>query len=156
MVTARSLSPGEQGKLEITFDGKKRSGQQEKTVRVSSNDPGQETVVLTIRAYIHRALILKPEIARVGPLGPDEERVVRLELLIEDPANVEVSRISSSAPWVGGRIVDDPESEGAMILEVKVAAGRPPGKFQETLTLHTTSPEMPKIDIPVTGMVLDR
>ncbi len=153
MVTASSLSPGEGGVLQISFDGKSRSGDQTKTVRVTTNDPEQEIVIVTIHAYVITALNIEPKVARISDLELDEERVVRLKVRINDPENVSVTRISTSDPWVSGRIMDAPETDGGKILEVKVAAGRPAGKFQETLTLHTTSPSMPMIDIPVTGRV---
>lgn len=154
MVTARSLSPGEEGVLQVTFDGKKRSGDQKNTVRVTTNDPEQETVIVTIRAYIKTALNIEPKVARMNAMELGEERVVRLQMRISDPVHVSVSRISSSDPRISGRIVDDPETDGGKILEVKLTAGRSIGKFQETLTVHTTSASMPSIDIPVTGRVL--
>ncbi len=153
MVTARSLSPGEEGTLQVSFDGKDRSGKQEKTVRVTTNDPEQEVVVVTIRAYIRAAVILEPSVARIGSLGAGEERIVRLRLVIDDPENVAVRQIGTSMNRISGRIVDGPESDGVKILEVRVSAGMPPGKFQETLTLHTTSPTMPEVEIKVIGVI---
>lgn len=154
MVTASSLSPGEEGILDITFDGLNRSAEQEKTVRVTTNDPEREVVVVTIRAYVRTALSLEPQTARVGSIGFDEERVIRLKLTFEDPEKVAVERIQASAPGISGRIVDDAERAGGKILEVRFASGRTPGKFEETLTLHTTSPVRPRVDVPVIGRVL--
>lgn len=154
MVTARSLSPGEEGALDITFDGRNRSAEQEKTVRVTTNDPEQETVIITIRAFVRTPLSLEPQTARVGPIGIDEERVVLLKLIIDDPEKISVKRIETSSPVISGRIVDDEERDGGKVLEVRFKSGRSPGKFEETLTLHTTSPDKPRIDVPVTGRVL--
>jgi hypothetical protein len=154
VVTASSLSPGEEGVLQISFDGKSRSGDQTKTVRVTTNDPEQETVIVTIHAYVVTVLNLEPKVARMKDLEIGEDRVVRLKVRIKDPDIVSVTGISTSDPLISGRMVDDPETDGGKTLEVKVAAGRPVGKFQETLTLHTTSPSMPTLDVAVTGRVL--
>lgn len=153
MVTARSLSPGDEGALEISFDGVNRSGQQEKTVRVTSNDPEKEVVTVTIRAFVRASISLEPQVARVGAIGFDEERVVQLKLKIEDPDQVSITRIESSAPGVSGVILDGASDAEESILEVTFAAGRSAGKFEETLRLHTNLPEKPRIDVPVTGRV---
>ena len=65
-----------------------------------------------------------------------------------------MERISSTVPWIGARVVDDAEHPDDSILEVKLAAGIPEGKFQEKLILHTSIPGKPQVEIPVTGIVL--
>lgn len=46
------LKPGESTKLEVTFNSKGRRGIQEKQVRVSTNDPDNQTIVLTIKCNV--------------------------------------------------------------------------------------------------------
>lgn len=153
MVTARSLSPGEEGTLEITFDPRRRSGEQEKSVRLLTNDPDRESVVIDIRAFVRAPLMVEPAVALFGSLGRNEEKTVRLAVRIREPETVSVKRLQLSSHWIGARVVAG-EDAGQLTLEVKIAPGMPLGKFRETLELFTTSEALPVVEIPVTGRVL--
>jgi len=154
VVTARSLSPGEQGSLDVTFDTTSRGGDQEKTVRIFTNDPENETVVLTIMAQVISPVAVEPTVARIGDLGPGDDRTVKLKLLVEDPATVRIRQVRTSSPQVTARITDQPD-DGEGELEVRMlAGGRPYGKFEETVIVRTTSDTLPRLEIPVVGQML--
>jgi len=153
VVTARSISPGKSGTLEITFDPHRRSGEQENSVRLQTNDPENENVVVTIRAYVRAPLMVEPTVAHLGTLGRHEEKTIRMAIRIHDPQTVSVKGINISSPWIGARMVEGPTA-GKPTLEVKIAPGMPLGKIQETVQLHTTSESQPLVEIPVSGRVL--
>lgn len=46
------LKPGESTKLDVTFNSKGRNGYQEKQVRVSTNDPDNKEIILTIKCMV--------------------------------------------------------------------------------------------------------
>jgi uncharacterized cupredoxin-like copper-binding protein len=46
------LKPGESTKLDVTFNSKGRNGYQEKQVRVSTNDPDNKEIILTIKCNV--------------------------------------------------------------------------------------------------------
>jgi hypothetical protein len=154
VVTAHSLSPGEAGSLEVTFDTTKRQGEQEKTVRVFTNDPDNELVVLSIAAQIITPVSVEPSVARIGDLGPDEERSVKLKLLLEDPATVSIRRIKTNSSQVTASLLEPPD-DGEGLLEIRMTGeGRPYGKFEEKITIVSTSDELPRLEVPVVGQVV--
>lgn len=46
------LKPGESTKIDVTFNSKGRNGYQEKQVRVSTNDPDNKEIILTIKCNV--------------------------------------------------------------------------------------------------------
>jgi len=59
--------------------------------------------------------------------------------------------VTSSVPYLSGEIV--PNGENAFTMKIIVKEDAPPGRFQEVLTIKTTDPQQPTIEIRVRGSV---
>ena len=59
MLEKKTYAPGEKGKIEVVFDGRGRTGLQEKTIQVFSDD-SPKPVTLTLRVTIPLWLEIKP------------------------------------------------------------------------------------------------
>jgi mono/diheme cytochrome c family protein len=68
VVEEGEVSPGETGTLEVTFDPSRQHGTVRKTLAVTSNDPSEPSVLLTIRAKVEVVTPPEPEAGAHPPI----------------------------------------------------------------------------------------
>lgn len=69
VVEQDEIPPGGRGALEVTFDPSGQHGTVRKTLAVTSNDPTEPSVLLTIRAYVEVVAPPEPEPGAHPPTG---------------------------------------------------------------------------------------
>jgi len=151
------LEPGESTAVSITFDSKKFSGEQHKSVLIHTNDPTEPTKEVKLTAFVHAPLIFMPSWKSVGfgmgrvsefkpqtitVASPDvEELEITAADLDPDLLQVEVRPTAKNDP-----------TEKKLVFTVK--PGAPAGVFRELAVFQTNVPAAPTFDLEITGDVL--
>ncbi len=93
----KEYAPGESGQIVVYYDPHNRSGPQNGTVTIESNDPDNPRLPLTIKANIVRMLEVSPAIVRFGQVPKGESRAVMVDVTGRMPGfaiqDVEVMRV---------------------------------------------------------------
>lgn len=154
MLSAKKTLPGRSGQIEVGVKTADMSGILEKHVYVTTNDPGNPEVRLTVKATV------EPEIAlseygiffENDPMG----REVRKEVILTIPAGKSIKILSAETtdPKVSVKLDPVPGSNGQKwkLIAIQKADAKPGYHFGE-IVVRTSSRLTPKISIYERGTV---
>jgi hypothetical protein len=154
LLSAKKTLPGRSGQIEVGVKTAGMSGMLEKLVYVTTNDPGNPEVRLTVKATV------EPEIAlseygiffENAPRG----REVRKEVTLTIPAGKSIKILSaeSNDPKVSVKLEPVPGSNGQKwkLIAIQKADAKPGYHFGE-IVVRTSSRLTPKISIYERGTV---
>jgi hypothetical protein len=180
VASSKEISPGSEGKIDVTFKPGKALGAVSKSITVTSNDPEHPTSTLMIKANLETLLDAQPAQISFGQLkrtdnkdqsilltGKNLEKIKIQSVALKENEQ-EISAAQPNPPKEAGRpklksaksglawkINDSKENEKrkleiALSLDAKKAGF---GQFSDTLVVTTDDSQIPKIEIPITGEI---
>jgi len=152
LLSARQVEPGKSGEIEVSV---KTEGVNalSKTINVTTNDPRQPLVTLTVKAVVQPEFAYEKSIY-FGSVPKGTE--VTKEILITIPPDkpVKVLNAESTDQNVTVRIEPQPDSNGKKVKLVAVQkANAKDGYHFGTIIIKTTSTLTPELRISVRGMI---
>ncbi|MGH7936805.1 MAG: DUF1573 domain-containing protein, partial [Chthoniobacterales bacterium] len=120
---ADAIAPGAGGEIDATFHIGDRSGPQTKTVRVLTDTPDDQGVILTLHADVPKVLEVKPSFLfwpKTEALGP---KTIEVDLGGDFPVNK--IDVSSTDPAVKTTVKSLPEKKAFEITVTPPAGNRP-------------------------------
>jgi hypothetical protein len=151
MLDDSKIAPGKTGSLRATLETKNFSGRQSKTVRIGTNDPGNRSVVLTLEGTVLADFELDPARLYFGKVPHGGSPSKSVVIMARPGTDHQLKEIEASGKILSIR--EAPAANGGKTLEVTLLPEFPLGFFSERVTVKTTSPKMPIISIPVSGLV---
>ena len=145
----RDLPAGGRATLHLRCDTSNAPGPQRRTVTVTSNDPARRALVLELTGTVALVAAADPPRVYLGTVAPGSA-AARTVALRAGNDGVRFVSVAGGAPQLRARLAD---VDGARALVLDIAADAPPGPFQTTVRVHTTSPARPVIEVPVAGIV---
>lgn len=147
----RTIPPGAEGAIDVTFDTTHEIGHQAHTITVYSNDPAQPVTTLTLATDIDAAAAADPSQLYVGHLRRGESAFNSVRLITRDATTV-------AASVTTGTVLDPTLSNASAgatprQLHVAIKRGAPLGRFKELVQVRTNSARQPVLTIPVVGFV---
>lgn len=148
-----ALPPGGTGVIAVRVRTDAVAGPVTRSFTVFSNDPAAPAQRLEVAATVTPLVLVEPRQLYLGEVarGARPAKSVRLSFPRDAAARAVAaeSRGAIVAPvWVG--------AEAAVrSLGVAIAADAPAGPFSETVTVRTTHPQRPHVEIVVAGVVLE-
>jgi hypothetical protein len=153
VVSERDVAPGAAGRVAVTLDTAALAGRTTKTVSVYTNDPDAPVIALSVTGQVAADLIVSPTPLYLGHVRRGDP--ARREATIvpgRAGATYTVERVEHTNPAIRARLERRADGPGQRLI-VELDPGMPLGRFNETLTLHTTSPREPTIALSVLGSV---
>jgi len=148
------IGPGQSSTIEIDFKTSSLGGVINKIIAVNTNDPAQPAAQLLITGKVIPVATLSPERINFGTItvGSTAEYSVTVTPLKQD--GFAISKIDITGTHVTApefiKINDD---KGSYSVKVRITAGDTPGRVLETLTIVTSLPNNPTINLMVFGNV---
>lgn len=155
MASAKEIPPGGEGKIDVTFKtGAGSTGKREKHITVTTNDPEQKTVNLTVSTEIVEKIGISPNRVNFNQVKKGKEHVRYASVSGEDKDKTKLTGSESSNPNIKVEISpkgfdEDPYRQIKVILMPTIRAGR----FFERVTIHTDHQDMKDIQLDVIGDV---
>ncbi|MBD3219243.1 MAG: DUF1573 domain-containing protein [candidate division Zixibacteria bacterium] len=144
-MTETAIPPGGEGKIEVTFDSKKRRGKSIKHITVESNDPVSPKESLTISAYVEAEFGFETNSLNMGRIRKGESVSRTATLLLKDTSKRNLLEIGSKSSHIDVQIVDgDSENDGRIEVEVTVNADDFFGRLDERVTANLTDGSHPE------------
>lgn len=153
MASAREIPPGGEGKIEVTF--KPKENKKESNITVTTNDPGQKTVELKVRASVHVVLATKPGRINFGRLKKGSPSSKYVSLKGADKDSVKITSVQSKNKHI--EVETNPEgfeSDKQKKIKISVLPGMKAGKFRDRVTIYTDHEKINKLVLYVYGEVL--
>jgi len=153
LLSAKQVAPGKTGEIEITVktDGLTAIN---KVVTVSTNDPRQPSVQLTLTGIVETEFALSERNIYFGS-NPKGRQVVK-ELLITVHPQRDSKVLGASTDDVNVAVMLEPVA-GSNGKKFRLVATQKPetkeGYHFGTILLKTTSPQIPELRVSVRGMV---
>jgi hypothetical protein len=139
------IPPGASTAIHASFDLKGRSGEQEKTITIYSNDPKQPQLILTLKGKLIRELDISPQGLFWGRIGDSPLPVKSLTIASATPFEITGIRVTDShleAEAISEIVRDE---SGRMVRTINTrlvppfAAGRLGGDIEIETTLPNAS-----------------
>jgi hypothetical protein len=153
VLSERVVPPGGEARIAVSLDTAGLAGRTTKTVSVYTNDADLPVVGLSLAGQVASDLVMTPRPLYLGRVRRGD--LVRREVLItpgREGAAYAVQRAENTNPAVHARLEPRPDGPGQRLV-VELARDMPLGRFNETLSLHTTSPREPVMTLAVFGSV---
>lgn len=139
----------------MTYRTGTRGGKSNKTVTVTTNDPDQRTVKLTMSAEVHVALAAEPYIINFGRIKKGEAPVRYIAITGDDKEKTKITSVASKNKDI--KVETNPEGyENTKDKKVKVSLqkGMKAGQFRDTITIATDHKDIKTINVNVFGEVM--
>jgi len=123
-------------------------------VVIHTDHPRQKRTVIPLSGFVRPILAVTPPEARVGDVP--RTRPVAMRLLVKNFAEEEI-QVSGVSTDVGALQVEVEPVERGRTWNLKLAPVRdaPLGPFAGTIVVHTASPKLPRLEVPLTGRLVD-
>ena len=155
VLAAERVPPGGQTLLTVNFHSRDLSGENNKTIEISSNDPERSLVEIPVLAFVAAPILVEPADRNLDFGKVQRGELPRLE------AAIRVDGRPSLALTLGP--VDAKRFEVMLergagadrhLLVVGLKADAVAGPFRQLLRLATDDPRMPSLDFTLSGTVL--
>ncbi len=160
-VSYRKLEPGDSDyrkdsnrwQVDVTLAADAPIGPMADYVRLTTNHPRQKTVRVPISGIVRPILSVTPQVADFGRRDPSQEHQATLEIKNLSSMAVDVESATTDLEGLEAE-VEAVEAGRLFNVVLTLAPGREKGRFRGKVTLKTTSPRQPVVEIDVTGTVL--
>ena len=144
----RKAEPGQSGLIPVQFDSVKFNGTVHKTVTVSSNDKHRPSIVLQLSGVVWKPIEIIPPypVLAVQPEATNASTNVRLISNLDEPMTI--SHLVSSRPGATASVARTNNPGKEYLLSISASPQSGGGSGQATITLRTSSAEMPIVEIP--------
>ena len=154
LLSEKNIAPGGEGEIKATVDISGRKGEQDNGVYVYSNDSVTPTVILQVKGIIQRGLQVSPPNIHLGDVKKGTIVTRKVNIIKPEDEKLDILKTESSSKSISTKVspIKENDYEGFEI-EVALSPDIPFGKFEEKLTVSTTSEKSPIIEIPITANI---
>jgi len=147
----RTIPPGGTGKITLSPDSKKVSGNFTKTTRVHSNDFSQADLILTLKGSVRQQITLTPPRVFLRG-GQDEKLAATIKIVSNMDRPVQVGQLSTD---LAGRLKCDLKTVApGKEYQLDVSNLAPIGVYNGEIKLKTDLASKPEVKIPVYVQVI--
>lgn len=160
-VALRKLEPGDSDyrkdsnrwQVDVTLASDAPVGAMADYIRLTTNHPRQTMVRIPVSGMVRPILAVTPKVADFGRRDPGEEHRATLEIKNLGSTAVEVESAESDLPGLTAE-VEAVEAGRLFHVVLTLEPGMEKGRFRGKVTLKTSSPKQPIVEIDVTGTVI--
>ena len=156
MASAKEIPPGGEGKIDVTFKTKGKQGKQTKKVTVTTNDPDNPTVYLTVSAEIVVQFGFSTPRINFGKLKEDPLTSKTLTAIGEELASVSIKSVAvvnkAHENYYDVKVEESGKgAERKLQLIITPTKKIPIGRFFDQLNVMTDLPDAKPILLRVSG-----
>ncbi|MCX7918062.1 MAG: DUF1573 domain-containing protein [bacterium] len=152
LLTKNKLAPGQTGKIKVSYDSGLRQGEESHLIIISSNDPDEPHIYLTIAAKIKPGTNVFPSRVFLGDIFNKNTVQKKIYLANPEDKQVKVTKLTTSSAHIFAAI-DTIETKGT-VISVFLRPRLILGKFNEKLVIATDNQQKPKIEVPIEGNII--
>lgn len=148
-ISSQQIPPGGESQISSRLSLQGRSGPQQKTIVIDSNDPDQPQYVLTLRGVVGAALNVQPQQIMMPRVTPGSQPQANVILTSGDGTEYSVTGVDSTSDLLQANVVT---IEDRKTYRVDLGLKQPleGGAFNAMVVVRTDHPKRPAVEIPVT------
>lgn len=151
----QTIVRGGQTVVSVTLDTAELVGRTTKSIGVRTSDPQTPLVQLWLRGVVHADFMVAPAAVYLGRVFRTQP--VRRELVISPgrPGGTAftASSVENESPALRTYLAPGAKP-GQQKVVIELTGDAPSGRFNDEVTIRTTSPRQPVIKVPVFGQIL--
>lgn len=145
VLSEKRIAPGESGRIQGSFNTRGYRGRRSMPIFVSSNDPRNPTVRLTIQTTVRNAASFNPRSINFGTVRHGEAVSRELTLAFAGES-VPIIGISTHPSFIRTRIKEaENTEEGLVRLEATLPPDAPVGRHRGSVTVRLDHPEVKEV-----------
>jgi|GEM_PF-2004610 len=149
------LKPGESAEIGVNFNTGYKRERVSESVFVSSNDPDEPEVILTVTGIVVASPIAIPDRLYFGEIKGEEPREKLLYVVDPGEGNLKIEKVEITSKYLKAEIIPV-SSEKVERIGISVTL-KPSkisiGSFNEKLIIHTNDRTKPVLEIPIEGEI---
>lgn len=148
-ISSQQIPPGGESKISSRLSLQGRSGPQQKTIVIDSNDPDQPQYVLTLRGVVGAALNVQPPQIIQPRVAPGSQPSANVIVSSGDGAEFSITSVESTSERLQANVVTIEEKKTYRV-DIGLASPLESGAFNAMVMVRTDHPKRPAVEIPVT------
>jgi len=157
VVDTAAIPPGGEGQIKVTLDTGGKTGQLDKTIRVTSNDPRRRSSTIKVKATIELDFEFVTPSLYFAKFGAEDTVTKSAFIKVKDPDEIEILDVVSFNPAISARKVGygmEGNKTSQFEIEVTITPGLPIGPLQDTVVVHSNLIRKPTTTLHVVGVVI--
>lgn len=157
MVSAEDIPPGGEGQIKVAYKTGKKFGEKSQTITVSTNDPKNKTVRLTVIADIQAKLVVSPSRINFGKLKKGVQSSEKyVSLSGTEKAISKIVSVSTKNSHIKAEVVPSEAEDNKPDQKIKVVVlpDMKVGRFNDWVTVNTDHEENKTLKFQVYGEVV--
>lgn len=150
---SRDIAPGQQGRVPFSFNSTGMAGDFYRTLTVSTNDPAQPSIMLTIKGEVWQKIQITPATAQLKVLSPSAQVASGSVSIVNHTAvPLKLQAPVSHSPQLSARVE---EIKPGKEFRVHIQTVPPVSTkiIRGLIVIGTNSSETPVLNIPVTAVL---
>lgn len=149
------IPPGGEASIGTRLDLRGRTGLQQKTITVQSNDPKNPTLVLQLKGTATQVLRANPSSLFFGRIGPEAARSRTFDVISAN-GPIQIVSVRTDNPGLGVvPVALDPPGDGSTHrFELTIDPALPEGNVNGAVFVKTDLADQPELSIPVAAYVV--
>lgn len=154
-LSGNTIAPNGEGEIKILLDTKGRQGMQEHKIYVTSNDPVTPIAQIQLTGrVISEKVTLYPRNIDFGILRKNESICREVNVYDSGGYDFQVTKAVSDSPYVNCAIITvGDDNSPRYLVQLTLAPDVPIGDLKVKVTITTTHPKDPVVEVPVTAVV---
>jgi hypothetical protein len=148
-ISSQSVPPGGESKISSRLSLQGRSGPQQKTIVIDSNDPQTPQMVLTLRGIVGSAINVQPQQIVLPRVAPGSTPTANVILSSGDGAEYAVTAVESTSERLEAK-VNAIEDRRTYRVDLALKDPLESGVFNAAVVIRTDHPKRGVIEVPVT------
>lgn len=156
-LSSNCIAPNGTGEIKVVLDTKGRQGAQEHKIYINSNDPVLPIAqVRLVGMVISEKVALYPRNVDFGILRKNESSYREVNVYDSGGYDLKVTKVVADSPYVNCSVssVGDARSPRYLLL-LTLSPDTPIGEFKGKVTITTTHPKEPVVEVPISAIVKD-
>jgi len=154
-LAAKTIEPGGETDLRMTFNSANQQGLQHHKVYIQSNDPVTPiTEIRFIGMVLSPRVSLYPRNLDFGIVRKGQSASQEITAYDSGGYDFQVKKVASDSPFITATIASDKDREHPRFrILVTLSPDAPVGDFKAKLTVTTTHPKEPTVEVPIAAEI---
>ena len=155
-LTARfkpEIPPGGEGFIQVEWNTTSFFGPVDLEAKLSSNDPAKPRFTFTLSGSVDPVIEVDPIWGAYISLYPDEKKEKTLRIINHEEQPLKISSIEKQGTHFTASLKEVQPGKSYDLI-ITVPAGTPPGRYEESLLLHTNHPKFSEVPVSVNVLVM--
>jgi hypothetical protein len=148
------LAPGEKTELPFTLNVGTARGNVEKKITVTSNDPTQPSVILTLKAELVPTFDISPALISLGNIHQGSTTNITVQIKRLDGKPLGLTRADATQPNVRPKLEPVAGSTDTALLRVEIEAEGAPRPINDAVRVFAEDGVTAAINVPIGGRVV--